>query len=221
MADIIPKGSFYNSNYTGGAIDEAVAQTKANQTDIEGIKTAINNKLDKPSDLDTAYKIVTVNNSSTGTLGYTNASTPSTVMQRDADGRAQVTDGISGKDIVNFDQLQAAKRYKHIFKAYNEGKTRQATGYVINNSPTKLTSEYNPTITFDKMDYQGSDINYTIYVEGFAASDGSGVGDYIAVVKVIGVTLTGDPSSSSAYSIVNSTQEITLYNEFKETVIEV
>lgn len=98
MADPI---GFYNSHYTGGEIDAAVGQ--------------IENKLDKPSGLDTAYKIVTTNNSSTGTLGYTHESTGSTVMQRDANGRAQVVAGTSGKEIVNFEQLQEAIKptYRH------------------------------------------------------------------------------------------------------------
>lgn len=95
---------FYNSHYTGGEIDAAVGQ--------------IENKLDKPSGLDTAYKIVTTNNSSTGTLGYTHESTGSTVMQRDANGRAQVEAGTSGKEIVNFAQLQAAIKptYRHVIQ---------------------------------------------------------------------------------------------------------
>lgn len=98
MADPI---GFYNSNYTGGEIDAAVGQ--------------IENKLDKPSGLDTAYKIVTTNNSSTGTLDYTDAPTGSTIMQRDANGRAQVVAGTSGNEIVNFAQLQAAIKttFKH------------------------------------------------------------------------------------------------------------
>lgn len=106
MADPI---GFYNSHYTGGEIDAAVGQ--------------IENKLDKPSGLDTAYKIVTTNNSSTGTLDYTDVPTGSTVMQRDANGRAQVEDGTSGKEIVNFAQLQAAiKTYKHtVIAQRNDG----------------------------------------------------------------------------------------------------
>lgn len=107
MADPI---GFYNSHYTGGEIDAAVGQ--------------IENKLDKPDGLDTAYKIVTTNNTSTGTLGYTHESTGSTVMQRDANGRAQVVAGTSGKEIVNFDQLQAAIKstYKHtIIVQRNDG----------------------------------------------------------------------------------------------------
>lgn len=106
MADPI---GFYNSHYTGGEIDAAVGQ--------------IENKLDKPSGLDTAYKIVITNNSSTGTLDYTDAPTGSTVMQRDANGRAQIEAGTSGKEIVNFDQLQAAiKTYKHtVIAQRNDG----------------------------------------------------------------------------------------------------
>lgn len=72
MADPI---GFYNSNYTGKEIDDAVEQIK--------------NK--------------------------TNAPTGSTIMQRDANGRAQVEDGTSGKEIVNFKQLQEAIKstYRH------------------------------------------------------------------------------------------------------------
>lgn len=101
MADPI---GFYNSHYTGGEIDAAVGQ--------------IENKLDKPSGLDTAYRIVTTNNSSTGILAYTNVPTGSTVMQRDTNGRAQIEAGTSGKEIVNFDQLQAAIKttYRHHLK---------------------------------------------------------------------------------------------------------
>lgn len=45
----------------------------------------------------------------------TDAPTGSTIMQRDANGRAQIEEGTTGKEIVNFDQLQAAIKstYKH------------------------------------------------------------------------------------------------------------
>lgn len=155
MADPI---GFYNSGYTGEAIDAAVGRTEQNKKDIEVIRidiaanqneisslkenletntnnisnlngivaqqsTVLNNKLDKPSGLDTVYKIVTTNNSSTGTLGYTHESTGSTVMQRDANGRAQVEAGTSGKEIVNFAQLQAAIKptYKHVIRIQRTG----------------------------------------------------------------------------------------------------
>ena len=81
MADPI---GFYNSDYTGGEIDEAVEQIK--------------NKTDAP--------------------------TGSTIMQRDANGRAQVVAGTSGKEIVNFDQLQAAIKttFKHtVIAQRNDG----------------------------------------------------------------------------------------------------
>lgn len=120
MADtIIPKGSFYNSTHTGKEIDDAVS--------------ALNNKLDKPTGLDTVYKIVTTNDSSTGILSYTNAPTGFTVMQRDANGKAQVEAGTSGKEIVNFDQLQEAINkpkpiYRHVIKME---KTGGSTGYGV------------------------------------------------------------------------------------------
>lgn len=135
MADPI---GFYNSHYTGGEIDTAVGQTADNKKDIENIKE---NKLDKPDGLDTVYKIVTTNNSSTGTLGYTNAPTGSTVMQRDTNGRAQIEAGTSGKEIVNFDQLQAAiKTYKHtVIAQKNDGRLSwNGTAYFVAYSTNNL-----------------------------------------------------------------------------------
>lgn len=138
MADPI---GFYNSDYTGKAIDAAVKQTADNKTDIENIKK---NKLDKPSGLDTAYKIVTTNNSSTGTLGYTHESTGSTVMQRDANGRAQVVAGTSGNEIVNFAQLQAAIKstYRHVIQLSKEDNQHliDAVLVVYSSNPTKVNS---------------------------------------------------------------------------------
>lgn len=62
-------------------------------------------KLDKPTVADSNYKIVTYNGTNSGTLDYSNAPNASSVMQRDADGRAQVVSGVSGNDIVNYSQL--------------------------------------------------------------------------------------------------------------------
>ena len=109
------------------SLKENLETNTNNISNLNGIvaqqSTALNNKLDKPSGLDTVYKIVTTNNSSTGTLDYTDAPTGSTVMQRDANGRAQVVAGTSGKEIVNFEQLQAAIRiYKHtVIAKRNDG----------------------------------------------------------------------------------------------------
>lgn len=83
--------------------------------ELDTINTNLSTKLDKPTDLDTTYKLVTTNDSSSGTLSYTDAPTGFTVMQRSADGRAQVEAGTSGKEIVNFDQLEtkSSKLYLH------------------------------------------------------------------------------------------------------------
>lgn len=62
-------------------------------------------KLDKPTVSDSNYKIVTYNGTNSGTLDYSNAPNASSIMQRDADGRAQVVSGVSGNDIVNYSQL--------------------------------------------------------------------------------------------------------------------
>ena len=63
-------------------------------------------KLDKPTVADSNYKIVTYNGTNSGTLDYSNAPNASSIMQRDADGRAQVVSGVSGNDIVNYSQLE-------------------------------------------------------------------------------------------------------------------
>lgn len=149
MADPI---SFYNSNYTGKEIDDAVKQTA--------------NKLDKPTGLDTIYKIVTTNDSSTGTLGYTHESTGSTVMQRDTNGRAQVEAGTSGKEIVNFAQLQAAIKptYKHVIHIQRDaGSTGSGVCYIVvyssNNiqvgSLTDLKTLLGDTFTFPASGWMG------------------------------------------------------------------
>lgn len=156
MADPI---GFYNSNYTGKDIDKAVEQTKENQK-------ALNNKLDKPSGLDMVYKIVTTNDSSTETLDYTDAPTGSTVMQRDANGRAQVEAGTSGKEIVNFAQLQAAIKptYKHVIHIQRTaGTTGSGVCYIVvyssNNlqvdSLTDLKTLLGDTFTFPASGYIG------------------------------------------------------------------
>lgn len=62
-------------------------------------------KLDKPTVADSNYKIVTYNGTNSGTLDYSTAPNASSIMQRDADGRAQVVSGVSGNDIVNYSQL--------------------------------------------------------------------------------------------------------------------
>lgn len=109
------------------SLKENLETNTNNISNLNGIvaqqSTALNNKLDKPSGLDTVYKIVITNNSSTGILDYTDAPTGSTIMQRDANGRAQVVAGTSGKEIVNFEQLQAAiKTYKHtVIAQRNDG----------------------------------------------------------------------------------------------------
>lgn len=91
------------------AITDAITSTK------EEFNTSLSTKLDKPAGLDATYKLVTTNDSSSGTLSYTDAPTGFTVMQRNADGRAQVEAGTSGKEIVNFDQLEtkSSKLYLH------------------------------------------------------------------------------------------------------------
>ena len=79
------------------SLKENLETNTNNISNLNGIvaqqSTALNNKLDKPSGLDTVYKIVITNNSSTGTLDYTDAPPGSTVMQRVANGRAHFVAG--------------------------------------------------------------------------------------------------------------------------------
>lgn len=63
-------------------------------------------KLDKPTVADSNYKIVTYNGTNSDTIDYSNAPNASSIIQRDADGRAQVVSGVSGNDIVNYSQLE-------------------------------------------------------------------------------------------------------------------
>lgn len=189
MADPISfyNSRYYNSHYTGGKIDAAVEQTEVNKKEIDQIKedlevntnninnlsASIYNKLDKPAGLDAAYKIVTTNNASTGTLAYTDAPTGYTVMQRDSNGRAQVADGTSGKEIVNFAQLQAAIKptYKHVIHIQRTaGTTGSGVCYIVvyssNNLPvdslTDLKTLLGNTFTIPASGFMGF-ADYTPY----------------------------------------------------------
>ena len=74
-------------------------------------KLELDTKLNKP-DISAAspHRIVIYNGlGETGVLAYTNNPSSSTIMQRDGNGRSQVADGASGKDIVNYSQLD--KKY--------------------------------------------------------------------------------------------------------------
>lgn len=85
----------------------------------------------------------------------TDAPTGSTIMQRDAKGRAQVEDGTSGKEIVNFDQLQAA--IKSICRHHLKITAQYEPGFYINfisssNTPiTSLTDLYNLSSTLGEI----------------------------------------------------------------------
>lgn len=70
-------------------------------------KLELDTKLNKPDiGITSPYRIVTYNGrGETGGLAYTNNPSASTIMQRDGNGRSQVADGASGKDIVNYSQL--------------------------------------------------------------------------------------------------------------------
>lgn len=85
----------------------------------------------------------------------TDAPTGSTIMQRDANGRAQVVAGTSGKEIVNFDQLQAA--IKSICRHHLKITAQYEPGFYIDfisssNTPiTSLTDLYNLSSTLGEI----------------------------------------------------------------------
>lgn len=95
---------YYYDSSTGEDIEAKIGfPTKSGTLALIEDLTA---KLDKPTVADSNYKIVTYNGTNSGTLDYSNAPNASSVMQRDADGRAQVVNGVSGNDIVNYSQLE-------------------------------------------------------------------------------------------------------------------
>jgi len=72
-------------------------------------QSALDTKLDKPTITDSNNHVVIYNGTKSSSLNYDTDSTINTLLLRDADGRSQVADGASGKDIVNYSQLD--KKY--------------------------------------------------------------------------------------------------------------
>lgn len=94
---------------TAGRIQVADGVSGTDAVNFQQFDAKVETKLNKPTITGSDYKIVTYNGTNSGTLDYSNAPNASSVMQRDADGRSQVADGIAGKDIVNYSQLD--KKY--------------------------------------------------------------------------------------------------------------
>lgn len=122
-ADTVFKGSdgslllYSNAKYggsivvIGGELKAAIVQESGNATDKamsqKAVTDELNKKISNPAVSGNEYNLVTFNGTESGTLSYTNEPTPSSVVQRDANGRTQAEDGIGEKDVVNLGQLSA------------------------------------------------------------------------------------------------------------------
>lgn len=154
-ADTVFKGSdgslllYSNTKYDGslvvigGELKAAIVQEAGNATDKamsqKAVTDELNKKISNPVVSGNEYNIVTFNGKESGTLPYTNKPTPSSVVQRDANGRTQAEDGINEKDVVNFGQLSAG--YEKIPEYVLIEKV--ITGYtVLETAPEDFTTNY-------------------------------------------------------------------------------
>lgn len=154
-ADTVFKGSdgslllYSNAKYggslvvIGGELKAAIVQEAGNATDKamsqKAVTDELNKKISNPVVSGNEYNIVTFNGTESGILPYTNEPTPSSVVQRDANGRAQVENGINEKDVVNFGQLSAG--YEKIPEYVLIEKV--ITGYtVLETEPEDFTTNY-------------------------------------------------------------------------------
>lgn len=154
-ADTVFKGSdgslllYSNAKYggslvvIGGELKAAIVQESGNATDKamsqKAVTDELNKKISNPVVSGNEYNLVTFNGTESGTLPYTNEPTPSSVVQRDANGRTQAEDGIGEKDVVNLGQLSAG--YEKIPEYVLIEKV--ITGYtVLETAPEDFTTNY-------------------------------------------------------------------------------
>lgn len=177
-ADTVFKGSdgsllLYSTTIYGGslvimngALKAAIVQGTGNATDKamsqKAVTDELNKKISNPAVSGDKYKLVTFNGTNSGTLDYTNAPTPSSVVQRDADGRTQVENGIGEKDAVNFGQLSAGfekiPEYVLIEKVI--------TGYsVLETEPEDFTTNYASYYKTNGKARSDIDFNYVVLTE--------------------------------------------------------
>lgn len=154
-ADTVFKGSdgslllYSNTKYggslvvIGGELKAAIVQESGNATDKvmsqKAVTDELNKKISNPVVSGNEYNLVTFNGTESGTLPYTNEPTPSSVVQRDANGRTQAEDGIGKKDVVNLGQLSAG--YEKIPEYVLIEKV--ITGYsLLNAAPSDFATNY-------------------------------------------------------------------------------
>ena len=177
-ADTVFKGSdgslllYSTTTYGGslvimsGALKAAIVQETGNATDKamsqKAVTDELNKKISNPAVSGNEYNLVTFNGTSSGILDYTNAPTPSSVVQRDADGRAQVENGIGEKDVVNFGQLSAG--YEKIPEYVLIEKV--ITGYtVLETAPEDFTTNYASYYKTNGKARNDIDFNYVALTE--------------------------------------------------------
>lgn len=129
MSEIVDKIDIVQE--TGEATDKVMSQ--------KAVTDELNKKILSPTVSGNEYKLVTFNGTESGVLPYTNEPTPSSVVQRDANGRTQAEDGIGEKDVVNLGQLSAG--YEKIPNYVLIEKI--ITGYtVLETAPEDFTTNY-------------------------------------------------------------------------------
>lgn len=177
-ADTVFKGSdgslllYSNAKYDGslvvigGELKAAIVQEAGNATDKamsqKAVTDELNKKISNPAVSGNEYNIVTFNGTESGTLPYTNEPTPSSVVQRDANGRTQAEDGIGEKDVVNLGQLSAG--YEKIPEYVLIEKV--ITGYtVLETAPEDFTTNYASYYKTNGKARNDIDFNYVALTE--------------------------------------------------------
>lgn len=196
-ADTVFKGSdgslllYSNAKYggslvvIGGELKAAIVQEAGNATDKamsqKAVTDELNKKISNPAVSGNKYNIVTFNGTESGTLSYTNEPTPSSVVQRDANGRTQAEDGINEKDVVNFGQLSAG--YEKIPEYVLIEKV--ITGYtVLETAPEDFTTNYASYYKTNGKPRNDIDFNYVALTEAETFETGKYYSKTTAVTSV-------------------------------------
>lgn len=138
----------------GQATDKAMSQ--------KAVTDELNKKISNPVVSGNEYNIVTFNGKESGTLSYSNEPTPSSVVQRDENGRTQAEDGIGEKDVVNLGQLSAG--YEKIPEYVLIEKV--ITGYtVLETEPEDFTTNYASYYKTNGKARNDIDFNYVALTE--------------------------------------------------------
>lgn len=210
-ADTVFKGSdgslllYSNTKYggslvvIGGELKAAIVQEAGNATDKamsqKAVTDELNKKISNPAVSGNKYNLVTFNGEESGILPYTNEPTPSSVVQRDANGRTQAEDGIGEKDVVNLGQLSAgyAKKPEYVLIE------KVITGYtVLETAPEDFTTNYASYYKTNGKARNDIDFNYVALTEAETFETGkyyskAGAEEYSKVNRSSGI-------DGSAYS---------------------